>query len=191
MHESPANMLFPLVVLATLSVIGGWLAAPLLIGGANYFDKFLAPVFSAVRLAPAAEAASGGAAFLAALLGAPVIAALVGFLIAWWLYIRRPELPQRIAASLNGFYKLLLGKYFVDELYGLMIVRPLLWISTQVFWHGADERVIDGTVNGVAHDLDGLGERLRHLNSGNTRTYAVWVLVGAVAVTTMLVWAAR
>ncbi len=190
-HESPANMLFPLAVLGTLSVGGGWFAAPLLVGGANYFDKFLAPVFSGVRVAPAAEAASGGGAFLAALLGAPVIAGLAGFLLAWWFYIRTPDLPQRAAASLDGLYRLVAGKYFVDELYAFVIVRPLLWISTQVLWHGVDEHAIDGTVNGVAHDLDASGDRLRHLNSGNTRTYAVFVVLGAIALTTVLVWATR
>jgi NADH-quinone oxidoreductase subunit L len=148
-------------------------------------------VFSGVAVAPAAEAASGGAAFLAAVLGAPVIAGLAGFLLAWWFYIRRPDLPQRVAASLDGLYTLVAGKYFVDELYALVIVRPLLWISTQVFWHGVDEHVIDGTVNGVAHDLDASGDRLRHLNSGNTRTYAVVVVLGAIALTTVLVWATR
>jgi len=178
-------------VLGVLSVIGGWLAAPLLVGGANYFDKFLAPVFSSVRVAPAAEAHSAGATLLAALLGAPVIAGLVGFLIAWWCYIRRPRLPQRFIVPLGGVYKLLAGKYFVDEIYAAIIVRPLVWMSTQVFWHGVDERVIDGTVNGVGHDLSELGDRLRHLNSGQTRTYAVWVVLGAVIVTTALVWAAR
>jgi NADH-quinone oxidoreductase subunit L len=189
-HESPMNMLIPLVVLGALSVGAGWFAAPSLVGGANYFDRFLAPVFSAIR-APAAEDASGGAAFLGALLGAPVIAGLAGFLIAWWFYIRRPDLPQKLAAALSGLYDLLAGKYFVDELYSLAIVRPLLWVSTQVLWHGVDERAIDGTVNGVANDLSEFGDRLRHLNSGNTRTYAVWVVLGAVVLTTVLVWMVR
>ncbi len=190
-HESPMNMLIPLVVLGALSVGAGWFATPSLLGGANYFDRFLAPVFSAIRAAPAAEAASGDTALLGALLGAPVIAGLAGFLIAWWFYIRRPDLPQKLAAALSGLYDLLAGKYFVDELYALAIVRPLLWVSTQVLWHGVDERAIDGTVNGVAHDLSEFGDRLRHLNSGNTRTYAVWVVLGAVVLTTVLVWMVR
>jgi NADH-quinone oxidoreductase subunit L len=190
-HESPGSMLVPLVLLAVLSVIGGWFAAPLLVGGINYFDKFLAPVFSTVRVAPAAEVASGGGELLGALLGAPVIAGIIGFLIAWWMYIRRPGLPQQLAASLQAPYRLLSHKYFVDEIYGAVIVRPLVWISTNVFWHTVDERVIDGTVNNVAHDIGEFGDSLRHLNSGNTRTYATWVVLGAVMLVSALVWASR
>jgi NADH-quinone oxidoreductase subunit L len=142
-------------------------------------------------MAPAAEAASAGAAFLGALLGLPVLAGLAGFLVAWWFYIRRPDLPNKVAASLSAPYTLLAGKYFVDELYSLAIVRPLLWISTNVLWHGVDERVIDGAVNGVARDLSEAGDGIRHLNSGSTRSYAVWVVLGAIALTTVLVWAVR
>ena len=137
-HESPPNMLVPLVVLAILSVGGGWWAAPHLFGGVDLFEHFLAPVFGgAAGEAAAVSQGAGGNELLGALLGAPVIAGLLGFLVAWWLYIRRPELPDRIAQSLAAPYRLLSGKYFVDELYAAVIVRPLLWISTRVLvaWH--------------------------------------------------------
>jgi NADH:ubiquinone oxidoreductase subunit 5 (subunit L)/multisubunit Na+/H+ antiporter MnhA subunit len=90
---------------------------------------------------------------LQALFGAPVIAGLLGFLLAWWFYIRSPETPKKLAASLSAPYKLLLGKYFIDELYAAVIVRPLVWISDKVLWHVVDEGAIDGTVNGVASRL--------------------------------------
>jgi NADH-quinone oxidoreductase subunit L len=190
-HESPPNMLVPLVVLAILSVGGGWWAAPHLFGGVDRFEHFLAPVFGgAAGEAAAVSQGAGGSELLAALFGAPVIAGLLGFLVAWWLYIRRPELPDRIAHSLAAPYRVLSGKYFVDELYAAVIVRPLLWVSTRVLWHGIDERVIDGTVNGIGHDAEKFGERVRHLSSGNTRTYATWVVFGAVLLTIVLVWMA-
>ncbi len=180
-HESPASMLVPLVVLAILSVAGGWWAAPHLFGGPDLFERFVGPVFGTTE-----TAAAGG--LLEALLGAPVIAGLLGLLLAWWLYLRQPERPAEIAKSFSGLYRLLSGKYFIDELYAAVIVRPLLWISTSVLWHGIDERGIDGTVNGIAHGVGDLGERVRHLNSGNTRTYATWVVFGAVLLTLVLVW---
>ena len=156
-----------------------------------YSSVFSAPVFGgAAGEAAAVSQGAGGNELLAALLGAPVIAGLLGFLLAWWLYIRRPELPDRIAQSLAAPYRLLSGKYFVDELYAAVIVRPLLWLSTNVLWHGIDERVIDGTVNGIGHDAEKFGERVRHLSSGNTRTYATWVVFGAVLLTIVLVWMA-
>jgi NADH-quinone oxidoreductase subunit L len=184
-HESPPNMLVPLVVLAILSVAGGWWAAPQLFGGTDLFERFIGPVFGTPE-----SAAAGSSGLLAALLGAPVIAGLVGFLLAWWLYIRRPEMPAQIARSFSALYRLFSGKYFVDELYGAVIVRPLLWISTSVLWRGIDERVIDGTVNGIADGAGDFGERVRRLNSGNTRTYATWVVFGAVLLTIALVWMA-
>jgi NADH-quinone oxidoreductase subunit L len=190
-HESPRNMLVPLVVLAVLSVAGGWWAAPHLFGGANHFDDFLAPVFGAAQAAPANESAFQGSELLDSLLGAPVLAGLAGFLLAWWFYIRRPELPKQLAESLRGPYRVLTGKYFVDELYGAVIVRPLLWVSTHVFWHAVDESTIDGAVNGVANGTGEFGDRLRHLYSGNTRTYASWVVLGTVVLTMALVWMAR
>jgi NADH-quinone oxidoreductase subunit L len=188
-HESPRNMVAPMVVLAALSVAGGWWAAPHLIGGANHFDNFLAPVFGAAS--PAAEAGSAAGELLAALFGAPVIAGLIGFLLAWWFYIRQPDLPGRLAESLRAPYRLLSGKYFVDELYAAAIVHPLVWLSSRIFWRAVDTEAIDGSVNAVAHTAVRLGDRLRHLNSGNTRTYATWVVLGAVLLTTLLVWMAR
>jgi NADH-quinone oxidoreductase subunit L len=191
-HESPRNMLAPLAVLAILAVGGGWMAAPHLWGGLNYFQQYLAPVFSAAsEAAPAAAESSGGASeMLQALLGAPVIAGLVGFFLAWWFYIRSPETPKKLAASLAAPYKLLSGKYFIDELYAAVIVRPLVWISDKVLWHVVDERVIDGTVNGVARVSRETGDRLRYASTGNIRSYAAWILMGVVVFTSLLLWMA-
>ena len=182
-HESPANMLAPLVILAVLAVGGGWVAAPRLVGGVDHFEHFLEPVFhprtggtvagfigwppeevarrveEAKAKAVAAEAAekeqeqaehAEQPGLVSSLLGIPVIVALIGLFTAWWFYIKSPETPKNLAKSLNGPYKLLLNKYYVDEIYGFLIVRPLMWISTNVLWHGVDEGAIDGTVNGVA-----------------------------------------
>jgi NADH-quinone oxidoreductase subunit L len=191
-HESPRNMLAPLVVLAILAVGGGWMAAPHLWGGANFFAEYLAPMFSTAPETPAAgaEASVGASELLQALLGAPVIAGLIGFFFAWWFYIRSPKTPKKLAASLAATYKLLSAKYFVDELYAAAIVRPLVWISDKVLWRVVDEGVIDGTVNGVAHVSRETGDRLRYAGTGNIRTYAAWILVGAVVFTSLLLWMA-
>ena len=197
-HESPKNMLVPLVILAILATVGGWFAAPRLVGGTDHFAKYLDPVFAASRSPKEASALHSVAVGLAkespsiellkALTGPPVIAALIGFLLAWWLYIQRPQAPERLAEKLPWSYTLLLNKYYVDELYAAVIVRPLLWISTRVLWHGVDEGVIDGTVNGVAHGARSIGGELRRVQSGNARSYATWVVIGAVALTSFLLW---
>ena len=188
-HESPKNMTIPLIVLAILSVCGGWMAAPQLMGGVNHFQQFLAPVVAtASGPVAAASESSGGGEILQALVGAPVIAGLLGFLLAWWLYIKSPETPEKLAASLSAPYKLLSGKYFVDELYMTVIVRPLVWISDKVLWHVVDEGAIDGTVNGVATVSREMGDRLRRVNTGNIRSYATWIVLGVVVFTSLLLW---
>jgi NADH-quinone oxidoreductase subunit L len=194
-HESPKNMTVPLILLAILAVCGGWFAAPTMVGGPNHFENFLRPVFEVGAPAAAmsensAAVETGGGALLKSLLAPGVIVALIGFLTAWWFYIRRPELPKKLAASMHGAYTLLLNKYYVDEIYLALIVRPLLWISTNVLWHGVDEGVIDGAVNGVGRGAREIGGELRRVQSGNARSYATWVIIGAVGVTALVlgVW---
>jgi NADH-quinone oxidoreductase subunit L len=200
-HESRKNMTVPLMILAFCSIFGGWFAAPHLVGGIEYFDDFLHPVFSSYAVqAATAQAGSlagnpgseGGMAsspameLLHALTGWPVIVGILGLLVAWWFYIKKPDAPKRLAQSIHGLYLLLLNKYYVDEIYAALIVRPLLWISTNVLWHGVDQGVIDGVVNGSARVARESGGKIRELQSGNTRSYAAWVVIGAVGFTVLL-----
>jgi NADH-quinone oxidoreductase subunit L len=187
-HESPKNMLVPLVILAILSTMGGWFAAPKFWGGQDYFHNFLDPVFAqADKPAPAAPMTEVAAHVLELQLsGVAVFVALIGFFAAWWFYIRKPKTPEELAKSLHGPYTLLLNKYYVDEIYLALIVRPLLWFSTNILWHVVDEGMIDGTVNGAAHVAREAGGELRKLQSGNARSYASWVVIGAVGVTVLL-----
>ena len=190
-HESPKNMTVPLIVLAILSVCGGWMAAPELWGGVNHFQHFLSPIFSnlGATTVPAADLVENKTAdLLKDLLGAPVIAGLLGFFLAWWLYIKSPESPKKLAESLSPIYKLFSGKYFIDELYEAVIVRPLVWISDKVLWHAVDERAIDGAVNGVAFVSRESGDRLRRANTGNIRSYATWIVLGVLVFTSLLLW---
>jgi len=188
LHESPPNMIAPLVVLAVLSVAGGWMAAPVLWGGPNYFEEYLAPVFTraatvAPRLMPAGEQAH---ALELLMTGVAVAMAAVGFFVAWWFYIRQPQRPDKLAEQFRAPYTLLLNKYYVDELYGALFVRPLAWLSDQVLWQWADVKLIDGAVNGLAATARDLGGSLRRMQSGNTRSYAAWVILGAAAITTFV-----
>ena len=124
------------------------------------------------------------------LAGVAVLTATAGFFAAFWLYLKRPGKPAELAKSLKGVYAALYNKYYVDELYTAAIVRPLVWLSENVLWKVVDVEAIDGTVNGIAHGVTGLGDTVRHTQSGNTRSYAVWVVVGALAVIIILFWPA-
>jgi NADH-quinone oxidoreductase subunit L len=196
-HESPRSMTVPLVILAVLSVVGGWQALPLFFGGHDLFEAYLAPVFAkSNELREAAAHAAGthlghSPSEVWMYAGLATLAALVGAVVSWWFYIRQPQTPEQLAERFRSPYRLLLNKYFVDELYDAVFVRPIHWLSTAFFWKVVDVRGIDGAANGLADAARGAGERLRALQSGNTRSYAAWVVAGAAAVTSIVIWLVR
>ena len=204
-HESPWVMLGPLVVLAILSVIGGYVGVPGSLGGSNRFDKFLGPVFRSTTPAVNAEHAEAGATVPPEqttegqepktghstelmFTGISVAAGLLGLFLAWLLYSAKPDLPDRIADSLHALYTAVANKYWVDEMYATIFVKPLIGISTLVFWRGVDQTVIDGTLNGGAAGARELSDEVRHMQSGNLRSYAGWVAIGAACVVAYMVW---
>jgi len=179
MHESPGTMTGPLMILAFLSLTGGWFALPTLFGGKDYFAEFLSPVFG-IGEAGGGEAAQSLEHILSAV---AVVAATAGLLVAWRMYSKQIKRP-----ALEGVYKLLYNKYYVDELYAATVVRPLIWLSTNVLWKVVDAGMIDGAVNGVADGAAAVGDTVRHTQSGNTRSYAVWVVIGALVVLSIVFW---
>jgi len=187
-HESPKSMLVPLMILAVLSIIGGWMAAPAFFGSPDYFAKFLEPVFaqSSAGNAEAVEAAAQALETPLAIVA--VVTALLGFVVAFWLYLKQPGKPAQLAKSMSGLYNTLLHKYYVDEIYAALIVKPLLWISTSVLWQAVDVGAIDATVNGIAEGATDIGDGVRHTQSGNTRSYAVWVVIGAFVIIAIIFW---
>jgi len=177
-HESPKNMTVPLMILALLSLVGGWLAAPALWGGRNYFAEFLAPVFGGAKV-EGAEAHS----LELILSGVAVAAAVVGLIVAWRMYRKGAK-----RGEMAGAYKVLYNKYYVDEFYQATVIGPLVWLSRNLFWKVVDAGVIDGTVNGIASGATAVGDTVRHTQSGNTRSYAVWILVGAIVIFAIIFW---
>ncbi len=194
-HESPWVMVVPLMILALLSLVGGWVGVPKALGGHNQIEHFLAPVFH-MESAPSAEGAMQGEAAPEAgststeliFTGISVGVGVLGFLLAWWLYYKRPELPERIARSAGSLYRLVLDKYRIDELYGAVFIQPLIALSTTVFWQGIDRGLIDGAVDGGAAGAQETSDVMRRMQSGNIRSYAGWVAVGAAAVIAFMVW---
>jgi NADH-quinone oxidoreductase subunit L len=200
-HESPGIMITALVVLAIFSVVGGWVGIPHALGGGNKFDQFLAPVFHISAEAmpagkapaePVQEAAAEHAERNTELLltAASVGAALIGFLLAYLLYYRRRDLPEKIAARWNAAYRAVLNKYYVDELYNALFVRPIVGLSTRVLWKQIDTGTIDYVVNESATTARALSNRARGMQSGYIRSYAGWVALGAAAVMFYMIWIA-
>src|SRR5262249_44572901 len=137
-HESPMVMLAPLMILALLSTVGGF------VGLGNHFEHFLVPVFGSGEVAEAAgQVAHKGMEFV--LMGVSVVVALLGMALAAWLYLFRPELPQKISNALGSLYETVVHKYYVDEIYAAVFVKPLVDGSTKILWQGVDRKVIDAT----------------------------------------------
>ena len=192
-HESPMIMIVPLMILALLSFVGGWVGVPSALGGSDHFDHFLDPVFTTYAPAPlAAEATAAGhedergteIAFMLISVGA----AALGFLGAWYLYYKRTDLPAKMAASAGGLYSFVLDKYKVDEFYGAAIIRPIILASTNILWKGIDATLIDGAVNESAVGAQDISDGVRQMQSGNIRSYAGWVAFGAAVVIAFMVW---
>ena len=180
-HESPMVMLVPLMILALLSVVGG------LVGIGNRFEHFLEPVFGSGAAAEATgEAASRGTELL--LMGISVVIAFSGAILAWFLYISKPYLPQKIADGLNGFYEAVLNKYYVDEFYRRIFIKPLIDASTNILWQGVDRKIIDDTVNNAADGARHVSDEVRHMQSGNLRSYAGWIAAGSAALIAFMIW---
>ncbi len=156
-HESPLVMTGPLMVLAVLSLGGGFINIP----------HWLEPMF-------AEKPENQTLAWTSAAVG------LAGILLAYVFYVAKRGLADSFAKAISGFYTLVLNKYYVDEIYNAVVVRPLIAISRTVLWRGVDAGLIDGMVNGVGRRSRGVGGILRLLQSGNIRSYAAWVVLGSV-----------
>jgi len=196
-HESPWLMLAPLVLLGVLSVIGGW------VGIGNRFEHFLDPVIQKVSveqdaahvgetvttLVSEGEGAAGENKGLENLLmGISVFVAFAGLGLAWFLYVKDPALPAKIAEATGGLYRLVLNKYWIDELYSAVIIGPLVAFSRVVLWQTVDQKVIDGSINEVAVAARDVSQVVRQQQSGLVRSYAGWVAAGAAAVVAYMVW---
>ena len=185
-------MLIPLVILAILSVIGGWVGVSKAMGGSNHFEHYLAPIFEHEEAAPESAALAPqvepSSAMELKLSIDATLAALAGIGLAWFFYYKRRDLPEKLAAKLHGVYVLLENKYFVDEFYGAAIVKPLILGSTYLLWKGIDVGVIDRTVNDSADAARDVSRGFRQMQSGNIRSYAGWVAAGAAAVVVFMIW---
>jgi NADH-quinone oxidoreductase subunit L len=203
-HESPWLMLGPLVVLAIGSVIAGWIGVPGSLGGGNQWHHFLSPAIQQVEPAPSGAPAHGelqqtGVEAHAQegytetnkerlLMSASIAAAVLGLFFAWLLYYKRRDLPERITARLDGLYDVVRNKYYVDEGYKAVFVQPLIEGSRQLLWRAIDVNAIDKTVNELADGAQAVSGEVREMQSGNIRSYAGWVALGAACVVAYMVW---
>jgi NADH-quinone oxidoreductase subunit L len=179
-HESPPLMTVPLMILAGLAVVGGLVGFPI-IKGANKFKEFLAP-----SITPLVHEVHAPAWFEITMMMFAMAVAGVGIYMAYKMYLKRPDLPEKITAKIPFIYNLVYHKYYVDELYDATVVEPIK-NGSDFLWHGVDENLIDGAVNGSATTVGWLSSHLRKLETGFVQSYALAILLGAVLVTGYLI----
>ncbi len=178
-HEAPKSMTFPLIILAVLSIIGGYVGIPHSLGGLNRFEGFLSPVFesdpSHTHLATHAMSTE----YLLMIIS--IVIVIIGILVAYRFYIQNLNIPKRLAEKYRFPYRVLFNKYYVDELYAKVVVNPLLSLAL-VLWRQFDVLVIDGIANGIASMVKGLGVVIRKTQTGYLRNYALSLVFGAMLI---------
>jgi NADH-quinone oxidoreductase subunit L len=201
LHDAPPAMAIVLIVLAVGSIFAGIVGIPHALGGSNEIEAFLEPSFEAHATAPSnpefqiapppgelaaqgrieqPEASGAGTELI--LMAVSFGVAVAGIALAVYFWLRNRAASDRAAQSAAPVYRLLLNKYYVDELYDAVIVQPIKQASTLLLWKGADAALIDGAVNGVGAAVRGASGGLRRLQTGSIRAYAASLFLGVVLI---------
>jgi NADH-quinone oxidoreductase subunit L len=174
LHESPSAITIPLIVLALLAAGAGFLGIPEVFApNAHWLEHFLEPIFAASARIPGAEAPVMSAGTEWGVMGVSVALALIGTIYAWGRFSRRPELEEA-----TGFGKVLANKWYVDELYNAIIVKPLDLLAQ--FFVFFDKHVIDWIVNGVGRLVQYGSRQIRLMQSGQVGGYVLLMVVGII-----------
>jgi NADH-quinone oxidoreductase subunit L len=181
-HESPRSMTVPLILLAICSTLGGFLGLP---GGLGQIQRFLEPVFAqANEILGISEATVQPMDFV--LMAISLAVALLGIALAWYVYVRRAaDLPATLGARFGSLYTVVYNKFYVDEFYAATFVRLAVDGSRWV-WRHFDEKVIDGTVNGVGTAWQRAGTAARPIQTGKVQNYLLGIFLGLFVVITVV-----
>lgn len=188
-HESPATMTIPLIVLAVLSAFGGLLGVPHVIGHAlhipNLLEGWLEPIF-AVSNEMLPKHTGDHTALEIGLMIASSVLAVVGIMYARSIYSQGLTKASAMADKMSGAYKLLFNKYYVDEIYNMLVAGPILTASRDFLWKIVDVVVIDGVVNGSAKSMGAAAGVLRRMQTGVAQNYALVMMIGIVIMLAMV-----
>ncbi len=177
LHDAPPAMAFALIVLAIGSALAGY------VGLSGRFERFLEPSFGGAVLEVAAD---GGVERTLMIVSSGV--ALAGIGLAVFFFLRRQDAARAIGERFAGLHRILLNKYYVDEIYDAVIVQPIHIVSEEGLWRGVDVRVIDGAVNGAARSVGRAADLLRLVQTGSVRVYAASIFFGVVTILGYYLW---
>ena len=182
-HESPVSMSVPLILLSLGAVFAGWLLHASLIGDHNarywqgaIFIRQSNHVLDQVERTP----------FFIGVL--PTITGVFGIAVAYWFYMIDPALPVRLATRFAPVYRFLLNKWYFDELYDVLFVRPALWLAREL-WKVGDGQIIDGIPNGLAGMAEGGSTQIVRIQTGSIAVYAFTMLIGLVSMVSLFLLA--
>lgn len=190
-HESPKTMTFPLMALAFLSIVGGFIGVPYALGffasdHPNVLENWLSPIFenANIILGRGEHHAVHSVEYI--LMAASVVIAVSGVYFAMKYYKQESDKPAAMVKKFAGIYRLLLHKYRLDEIYQYAVVTLTYQFSFHILWKIFDVGVIDGLINGTARTIQYIGEQLRRIQSGVAQNYALLMIAGVVAILTWL-----
>ncbi|MDA8082541.1 MAG: NADH-quinone oxidoreductase subunit L [Nitrospiraceae bacterium] len=175
LHESPKAMTIPLMLLCVGAVAAGWVGIPALIGENigihNGIAEFMKPV-----LGHAEGHGTHGEELI--VMAVSVVVGFAGIGLAWFMYMLRPDIPGKLTAQFSGVHKVLYNKYYVDELYSAVIIRPTIWTAKNILIGVTDAKVIEAIVNGVPAAIGGVSRQLRKIQTGLMHHYATIMAMG-------------
>jgi NADH-quinone oxidoreductase subunit L len=181
LHESPASMTLPLIVLAMLSAVGGFMGAPMFVGK-HYLADYLAPIFTYSRqILPAAFNTEPEHSTELMLMGISVLVAVIGIVFAYVMYVARAQRPVEDDAQRSAPENLVYHKYYIDELYDNLIVKPVMALSTGLYKF-VENGIIDPIANGVGRVTLAGGQLLRNVQTGSVETYLILMVIGIVLI---------
>ena len=181
-HESPKVMTIPLIALAVLSAVGGFVGIPELFSGenGNAFHNWLAPVFENAENKLAIYGTHSHTEEIIFML-ISIAVAVTGILIARNIYLKNISIATNFVKKFKGVYNLLLNKYFVDEGYDAAVVNPIKKGSETILWKFTDTNIIDGIVNGTASVIGNISAKIRKMQTGVAQLYAIVMMIGILA----------
>lgn len=181
LHESPASMTLPLIVLAVLSAIGGFMGAPMFVGK-HFLGEYLAPIFTySKQILPAAFNTEPEHSTELMLMGISVLVAVIGIVLAYVMYVARAQRPAEDEAQRSAPENLVYHKYYIDELYDNLIVKPVMALSTGLYKF-VENGIIDPIANGVGRVTLAGGQLLRNVQTGSVETYLILMVIGIVLI---------